>query len=143
MSGSEVLIELAKLSASRHDERRKYEWKVSLAFWALIVGATLKKSALNLQNVQAWVGIVACILYSFIWLRGVWIANDNDKMLVFHFRDEAIKRLKNGNAELSDIPVKTSLNSLKFWLGFLLDWAMLFHVLVTGTLVFVFYLIDC
>lgn len=143
MSGSEVLIELAKLSASRHDERRKYEWKVSLAFWALIVGAILKKSALNLQNVQPWVGIVACILYSFIWLRGVWIANDNDKMLAFHFRDEAIKRLKNGNAELSDIPAKTSLKSLKFWLGFLLDWAMLFHVLVTGTLVFVFYLIDC
>ena len=143
MSGSEVLIELAKLSASRHDERRKYEWRVSLAFWALIVGAILKKSALNLQNVQPWVGIVACILYSFIWLRGVWIANDIDKMLVFHFRDEAIKRLKNGNAELSDIPAKTSPKSLKFWLGFLLDWAMLFHVLVTGTLVFVFYLIDC
>lgn len=143
MSAPEVLVELAKLSASRHDERRKYEWKVSLAFWALIIGAILKKSALNLQNVQPWVGIVVCILYSFIWLRGVWVANDNDKSLEFFFRDEALKRLKNEKSQLSDIPAKISPKSAKFWVRFLLDWAMLFHILVTGTLVFLFYLLDC
>ncbi len=41
MEEAKVLIELAKLSISRYDERRKYEWRVSFAFWALIVGAMI------------------------------------------------------------------------------------------------------
>ena len=143
MSGSETLVELAKLSSGRHDERRKYEWKISFAFWALIIGAILKKSDLNLQNVQPWIGVTVCILYSFIWLRGLWVANENDKSLSFHFLYESLKRLKNSNVTLLDIPPKISPKSFKFWFGFLIDWAMLFHILVTVTLVFLFYFIDC
>jgi len=32
VEGVKALIEFAKLSLSRYDERRKYEWRVSVAF---------------------------------------------------------------------------------------------------------------
>jgi hypothetical protein len=68
MNDVEALIELAKLAASRHDERRKYEWKVSFAFWALIIGAIVRKNELNLQCIDVLGGILIGVLYAFLWL---------------------------------------------------------------------------
>jgi len=86
------LIELAKLAASRHDERRKYEWKVSFAFWGLIIAAITKKS--SLQFICPSVGGIIVALYAFLWLRGIWVANESDKMLSRHFINEALELLE-------------------------------------------------
>lgn len=74
---ADSLIELAKLAATRHDERRRYEWRVSFAFWGLIIAAIAQKS--SLQFICPGVGIIVVALYAFLWLRGIWAANDNDK----------------------------------------------------------------
>jgi hypothetical protein len=138
----EALIELSKLSASRHDERRKYEWKVSLAFWALIIGAIVKKSDLRLQCINGWIGILAGGLYALLWLRGIWVANANDKSSSDHFRSEAVAILQNQTHLISAPPGKIKVRSLKFWFGFLLDWAMLFHLVVTVVLIALFFRIT-
>ena len=142
MNDIEALIELAKLSASRHDERRKYEWKVSFAFWALLIGAIIKKEDLCLQGINVLFGILIGALYAFLWLRGVWVANKNDKNLSDHFRDEAVAKLQQPTSPISSPPGKIRFFSFRYWFGFFLDWAMLFHLIVTVVLIASFYYIS-
>lgn len=136
------LIELAKLSASRHDERRNYEWKVSFAFWALLIGAVVKNQQLGFKVVPIWLCILIGILYAFGWLRGVWVANENDKRLSDHFRNEAVHKLKNVNYMLLQPPEKISALSCEYWLGFICNWAMFFHLCVTAVLIVVYCLMP-
>lgn len=139
MEEAKVLIELAKLSLSRYDERRKYEWRISFAFWALIVGAMIKKKELMIPLPgQYWISIVAGVLYAFLWLRSVWVADENDKRLGFYFRNEALSMLRDKNHRISPLPDKISAGSLTFWIGFLRDWAMWSHIFVTLTLIALF-----
>jgi len=134
------LIELAKLAASRHDERRKYEWKVSFAFWGLIIGAIAKKN--SLPQVSPAIGVSIIILYAFFWLRAIWVANENDKRQSRHFVGEASSSLMNPDHILTAPPPKIGCSSWLFWIGFLRDWAMLFHLLVTTAIVLAFFLIK-
>jgi hypothetical protein len=139
MEEAKVLIELAKLSLSRYDERRKYEWRVSFAFWALIVGAMIKKKELMIPLPgQYWILIVAGVLYAFLWLRNVWVADENDKCLGFYYRDEAFSVLRDKNHKISSPPKKISYRSLIFWFGFLKDWATWSHIIVTLALMALF-----
>jgi hypothetical protein len=133
-----ALIELAKLSASRHDERRKYEWKVSFAFWGIIIAAIFKKKSLPL--ICPWVGMVLVVLYAFIWLRGLWVANENDKDETRHFIKQAMSAIRDKNYQPLDSPPKINCCKREFWVGFLCDWAMLFHLIVTITVVAAFFL---
>jgi hypothetical protein len=142
MNDVEALIELAKMASSRHDERRKYEWKVSFAFWAIIIGAIIKKNELHLQCINIWIGAVLCTLYAFLWLRGVWVANDNDKRMSEYFRKLTIEKLSNPSITISSVPGKTVVMSFKYFFGFLADWAMLFHLTVTVILIVLFYYVS-
>jgi hypothetical protein len=135
---ADSLIELAKLAASRHDERRKYEWKVSFAFWGLIIAAISKKSSLPV--ICPWFGIGVVLLYAFLWLRGVWVANENDKIQTRHFITQALLAMRDSSNQPSDPPPKISSCSLSFWFGFLRDWAMLFHLIVSIAVVITFFL---
>jgi len=139
MSDIDSLIELAKLAASRHDQRRQYEWKVSLTLWALIVGASVRN---EIPKVPIWVGIIIGSLYAFFWLRGLWVANENDKILSDHFRKEAEAVLHDSSHTLLQSPGKIPKCSFKFWFGFLVNWAMLFHLSVTAAFIIFFYLLK-
>lgn len=134
-------IELAKFAADRHDKRRQYEWKISFAFWALIVGAIFKKAELG-EIILPWHGGLLVALYAFVWLRGLHVANENDKRLSDYFRAQAEAYLSNTNHTLQPAPGKISARTLEFWLGFLGKWAMQFHLLVTGLLVYLYFIMD-
>jgi len=142
MDKLEAVIELAKMSSSRHDERRKYEWQVSLAFWALIIGAIVKKSDLHLQCLSSSYGVLIGALYAFLWLRGIWVANDNDKRLSEHFRTQALNIIQNPLLPIATPPSKIKKCSFKYWFGFLGDWALLFQFIVTAVLILLFYRIT-
>ena len=137
---ADSLIELAKLAATRHDERRKYEWKVSFAFWAIIIGAIAKKSSLIF--ICPWLGITVVVLYAFLWLRGVWVANDNNKRESRHFIDEPLNSLRDPNYRPLDPPPRWGWRNLQFWFGFLMDWALLFHLAVTIGMVMIFFFLT-
>jgi len=135
---ADSLIELAKLAATRHDERRKYEWKVSFAFWGLIIGAIAKKSYLQFICPWPWVGIAVVALYAFFWLRPIWVANENDKRASRHFVDETLDSLRDPWYQPSNLPSKIGYRDRRWWGGFLCDWALLFHLAVTIALVLTF-----
>jgi hypothetical protein len=131
MEKVQALIDLSKISFARYDERRKYHWQISIAFWALIVGLIIKKSELNLPiSDNVYLSIAAFLLYAFLWLRGVWVAGENDKRLGSYYRDEASAILHNQN-HTSLPPANIPCKSFKFFFGFLGDPGTLQHILVT------------
>jgi len=141
MSDADTLVEIAKLAASRHDQRRQYEWKVSFGFWALLVGALIEGRTI-FPNASAYpvativIGCLVVLMYAFMWLRRVWIANYNDKTLSDCFREQATLKLIDSKYVIVIPPKMLTSESCKFWFGFLLDWAMQFHLFVTSALVF-------
>ena len=72
-------------------------------------------------------------------LRGVWIANNNDKRLSDYFRDQAVLKLNNSEKQIITPPDMLSSKTCVYCFGFLKDWAMVFHLLVTLALIAVFY----
>ena len=141
-STADSLIELAKWAASRHDERRRYEWKVSFAFWGLIIAAIAKKSILSgIRPWWVWVPAIS-LLYAFVWLRKMWVSSDNDKSMMMHFVKQACMTLQNPQYQLTPYPDKISKCTLRFWFGFLGDGVMIFQTLVTMALASIFFLID-
>ena len=133
MEKFKALIDLSKLSFDRYDQRRKYHWQISIAFWALIVGAIIKRKELDLPiSHNIFVLIAALLLYILAWLLAVWVAGENDKLLGNYYRDQASSMLQNDNSKLSPHPAKISLKSfksVKVWLRFLSD--SLQHIIVT------------
>lgn len=143
MQKVKALIDLSKLSFDRYDQRRKYHWQISIAFWALIVGAIIKRKELALPiSHNKFVLIVAFLLYVLVWLLAVWVAGENDKRLGNYYRDQASSILHN-EKHMSLRPAEISLKSftsLKVWLRFLSD--SLQHIIVTLILFFYLYYLD-
>jgi hypothetical protein len=141
MDKVKALIDLSKLSFARYDERRKYHWQISIAFWALIVGAIIKKRELTLPiSNNVFLLIVAGLLYLFLWLRGVWVAEENDKRLGIYYRDEASSMLQNEKHEMSQRPAP--LKFFEYCFGFLIDYGTLQHIFVTLILFSYLYYVD-
>jgi hypothetical protein len=137
-----ALIDLSKLSFARYDERRKYHWQISIAFWALIVGAIIKKNELTLPiSYSRPLLIFAALLYLFGWLRAVWVSGENDKRLGTYYRDEASSILHN-ETHMSLRPAKIPRKSFEYWLGFLGDGGTWQHILVTLILFLYLYYYD-
>ena len=84
-------MKLSNFFASRHDKRREYEWKISFAFWTLIVGAILEKPNLPVlrEPCAALVGVILGIIFTLTWIRGVYVANQKDKDASFFYADRA------------------------------------------------------
>jgi hypothetical protein len=90
------LLKVADFSIARFDERRNHSWKISLGFWAAILGsATLLES--KISDVPFCTQVLGAsfvlILHTF-WLANVFGADKKDKMLAFEARDIAIRLLK-------------------------------------------------
>jgi hypothetical protein len=127
-SESRMLLDLSRFFASRFDERRRYEWKVSFAFWAMLIGMTLRKEHLSVSPIIVW---VAVFLYAILWLRGVWIGNKNDKNMCEWLWDKAIRVMNLCDYKQEQ---KKFHQRIEFWslnIEFILDWAMIFHLIVT------------
>lgn len=137
----DAYMEQAKYAASRHDARREIEWKVSLAFWATIVGAVgvLRETGSPDGIIDWWVALILVLGYAFFWLRGVHVANENDKSMADHFRSNAEQILLNPKYMYSKSPNKIAFKQCKWWVGFLGKWAMIFHLLTTIFLVYMAY----
>lgn len=140
MSEVEGLLRLAELASSRHDQRRQYEWKVSLGLWALLAIGSLRSEAL--PRIHASIGAGVVFLYALLWLRGVWVANANDKSLAQFYWTAAEGRLRGDTKGLGERPARLSPSSWDFWIGFLKNWAMQFHFVVTMVLVAFFFYVH-
>src|SRR3990172_3969136 len=83
-------MRLAEFAATRHDGRREYEWKVTLGLWGAIIAAI---ATFRGESLPSWLGPLTLLIFSFVWLRGVWVANEKDKALFIHYRTQAERLL--------------------------------------------------
>jgi len=122
----EACMKLAEFGATRHDGRREYEWKVTLGLWAAVVAGI---ATFRGQPLPRWLGYVTIIVFAFLWLRGIWVANEKDKTLSIHYRREAEELLKKPAHAVTSFTL--TLPWYKQAFGFLLDWSMLFQIATT------------
>ena len=94
---AETYVELARLKAESFYDRRRYDWKITLGFWAVLIGIVYHEKTIN-----GWWLIAAVAAYAYPWLWGAYVANENDKDLSDHFMFAAEKILLNKDATLEE-----------------------------------------
>jgi hypothetical protein len=126
-------LALVQFSAARWDQRRSYEWKISLGLWA-ILAAVVHYYRVNVLS--HWYGIFILSVY-FNWTWNIWWANFLDRQLMRSYRIQcsemlAAEHVKFGGGYnrrvwnwFGDRPI------LNRWLGFTVDYSFHFHMVVT------------
>lgn len=128
-------MEQAKLAYSIHNNRRSYEWKVTLGLWAVILGVIVKGLKL-----PWWVWGLIVLAYGAFWLRSVWVANMRNKDWYEFYMKSADRLLRDPEQILGPMPDCMRPTSCRFWFGFLGDWSMLFQFATTLALAALAYL---
>ncbi len=132
----DACMKQADFFAKRFDQRREYQWKINIGFWGvLLVGIATAKVQL-----PVWVAYIVVIAYCFMWLRGLWVANEKDKRATFHYSDTAAQIMAGQQSTFQLKEIKFSKS--KFYFGFLTDWSMLFETLVTIGLVLILFTVN-
>lgn len=123
-------MRLADFFAGRFDARRAYEWKLSLGLWAALLGAA---KLLECLSFSVCIPIAITLFYGMTWLRGVWLANENDKSLFDHYRRAADGVLADPAFVAADPPGKIQVRCPeKIAFGFLHDWSLQFQLGATA-----------
>jgi len=128
-------MEQAKLAYIKHNDRRAYEWKVTLGLWAVILASIIQKVSLPFWG---WSIIVGC--YGFFWLAPLWTANKNDKLWHDHYINLAAKLLQNPNHKIDYPPERIA--GIKRYYGFITDWSLFFQFLTTAGLALAAYFLS-
>lgn len=122
---SQECVELLKWATERFDKRRSYEWKITLGFWAAIMAIAYKGVFVPLS---AWA--VALAFFSAFWVRGVRVANENDKLLIDYYRE----LLRNGTYRQITVPAEPPKieRSQRKWWSSAFDWNGCFQMGATA-----------
>ena len=88
-----ALMRQADFNIARFDNRRDYSWKVSIGFWASLLGSAtvVVSSELAIDEQAVYIGAFSIVFLHTLWLRGVFEANKKDKQVAFEARDIAMK----------------------------------------------------
>jgi len=86
----ELCMKQAEYFARRWDGRRNFEWRMSLAIWAILAAGI--RFLPELHNFRWWLPLVPVVLHS-LWVYGIWKANWIDKEQGRYFQDHAQKFL--------------------------------------------------
>jgi hypothetical protein len=142
------LKSLADYWADSYERRRQVEWKVSLGFWAVILGGILKNDKL----VEIW--SVACVAWSvglwlsyvFIWLVPIQLKNRRDKVLSYYYINQARVLLQlpllERSEEAGELAREIQMHDLSIQSGwYVWTWALryysvAFHAVTTAVLLF-------
>jgi hypothetical protein len=130
----EACLKQAEIALTSFIHRGSFEWKVTLMCWAgLLAGAKFMHDAqVHVPTAPLLAsGALFMTLYTFIWLRGVWNANDNDKTWSIFYRREASTLLSTDAQAVGPAPKKSTPPLNKF----LSDYSALFQILMTGLIV--------
>ena len=128
----EVLMRQADFHIERFDKRREYSWKIALAFWGAILGAVTLLKDTHPEQIHVYIGGGLVIFLHWVWLTGVFKADQKDKLVAFKCRDICIMIINKSIRSLGekvDTPCLTT--HRKFW-G---DWSAMFQLGTTILLV--------
>lgn len=132
----ESCLRLAELSARLFEGRRQYEWKVTLGFWALIVAAI---KYLEGKRLPLCVYLVVPVVFGFVWLRGVYVAHENDKRTMYFYREASHELLLNPSYVVHKPEVMIRPLTPEWWIGFLFSWATFFEFATSVLLIWIAY----
>jgi hypothetical protein len=130
-------LRLAELGYAKFDGRRQYEWKITLSYWIILIMAL----AYMKRDVVAILAIhLISILYVFIWIRGNWLANANDKAISDHFMKAADSVLRDATFIADALPPRV--RGGRRFVGFLSDWSALGQIATTIALNVMLYVVP-
>ena len=147
----DALMRLNEFRFNRWQNRRTYEWRVSLALWAWMVAATyylqVSKDKPDLPPHSICVSVIVSfvvVLLHIIWVRSNWLRNMKDINCAFYYWDRA-RVLLPGELGLDPQPdedqgPRSKRDGLKenqtTWCYFLSDALPVSEILVTVVLAF-------
>lgn len=92
----DALMRLADFRFARWRERRTYEWKISMALWALLVAASAYLKTNGFTFPLSWTAFALGVIvvgHAWFWVRTNWISAEMDIRTAFHFAEHAEKIL--------------------------------------------------
>lgn len=129
----DALFELYQNAWKQFNERRTYEFKISLTFWAALAAAIA--GSLRLQNLPgSRFTLIMVSLFAFalhwVWCRGIGEAQRAERKMAFFYE----RKLQ----EIADVEfdkdLRKFLDSLKETMGLLKNWTYRFQLGVTAFL---------
>jgi len=123
-------LELCRWASDRSDKRRSYQWKITLGFWAVLLASTTGHVDFQPAAISAAWWALVWLGFTFLWLRGTWVASENDKN-----RAEEYLKLATGRKTEHVDPPKIHPSQWRFWFGFLPTWAAPFQSLATAGII--------
>jgi len=102
-SSFDACMKQASFFASRFDQRRQFEWKISFGVWTLLALATASLAGKN--NVPIWFIPIPCLLHGR-WLIEVCDKNDFEKTMFKRYRDQADRVLRRIKLSVPALPGK-------------------------------------
>ena len=133
----DACIQEADFWTGRHDQRRQFEWKVTLGLWALILSGIAYREKLGTRPWWVWVLVasVSFLLYYRFWLYPLWRRNQQDRQQGFHYANQGVEILANANHQ----PTKIDYQTIDVaWTTFAMDWAQFFQAAATLLLLVLF-----
>lgn len=134
VSAAKIYFDFAKNAADSFDKHRQYEWKMAFGYWTIILLSFHKDFQGIALPSYAW--IISGVLFYLIWLRGIWVVNQNDKNRFDYFIARAQSEV--GVITLYDVKSldKISFRQKKWLFKFILDWSIGWQALVTVGLIY-------
>lgn len=132
----ESCMKQAQFAYNMHNNRRQYEWKITIGLWAIILTTIIKEI-----HLCPFIWILIVLGYAFLWLKPVWVANENNKNWYDHFMWQAVNLLIDDNFQIEEPPPKITGWHLyyKFLNPKRSGWAMFFQFIVTIFLIYITY----
>jgi hypothetical protein len=134
----DACIKQAEYFHNHFDQRRQYEWKITLAVWTLFVGGIAFVH--HPLSVSPWLAGVLLVGYTLLWLKRVWEANNTDKELSMYYQRQADCVMRDA---LYQIEPRPPYKQRPFYnLSFFTDWSVIFQFMATLILAILFYKIQ-
>jgi hypothetical protein len=126
----DACYDLTNFWSSRHDQRRGYEWKMTLGLWTIITFAIGSHDRLRVASWWFWgaCSILICAVFVRGWLFPIWKANNIDKVKSFHFAQQAAAVLLDRQQQPQLFDQSKLNNSFR---AFSRDWSMRYQFLTT------------
>lgn len=123
-------LRLADHWYNRFQSRRQFEWKVAFGLWTLLLaGIRFLREQNNLLPKSFFIAVG--LAYSFLWLRGLWVANESDKQMANHFATQAQQILREPDYRLPPQIAVPQLTHREWLLGFATSWGTLGQFMTT------------
>jgi hypothetical protein len=142
MEGSEknsfdALMSLADFRLKRAFDRRNYEWKVTLAVWALFAAAIGNPLPKEFSNVTLIIVVAISFVHIFFWIRHHWDRSTIDLRVAFWFAEIAERKFSFKESPPERLRPE-EMKGCEKWIGFLFSpvcFAQAFTTAVLGGVV--------